>query len=171
VFEATVVGKRAFVEFYAPWCGFCKQLAPVWDELSLDAPKDVLIAKVDCTDEQNTVLCAEYSVRSFPTLYLIEPDGTAYMHNDAERDVLHLKEFVAKAAEIGIKLQRPFVLKTGIRFIDANWPMFRDDMIVLYNFKKAALSATFVVGMVIGALIMSFMLPKRVVAVDEKKRK
>lgn len=69
-----------------------------------------------------------------------------------------LLEF-AKNPTTGKQLDRPFVLNTGIAFIDNNWPMFRDDMIVLYNYKKAALAATFVAGMSLGAIIVAMLIP------------
>merc|ERR1712128_223237 len=46
--------KDAFVEFYAPWCGHCKSLAPIWDQIAEKYAdrKDLVIAKVDGTEDE-----------------------------------------------------------------------------------------------------------------------
>ena len=48
--------KPWFIKFYAPWCGHCKALTPVWEELSMNN-KSFNVAKVDCTDEDNYEVC------------------------------------------------------------------------------------------------------------------
>jgi protein disulfide-isomerase A1 len=57
------------IEFYAPWCGHCKRLAPIYDEVATElknAGSTVRLAKVDC-DAHPTVK-GSYSVQGFPTL-------------------------------------------------------------------------------------------------------
>mmetsp|Transcript_29445 Transcript_29445/g.80534 ORF Transcript_29445/g.80534 Transcript_29445/m.80534 type:complete len:259 (-) Transcript_29445:77-853(-) len=71
-FDASVKDGREgpwFVEFYAPWCGHCKQLEPVWRDLAVRLVGVVHLAKVDCISER--WLANQYDIESFPTLKLI----------------------------------------------------------------------------------------------------
>ena len=61
------------VKFYAPWCGHCKRLAPILDEVADEAP-DVKVGKVDCTVE--TGLRERFHVKGYPTLILMQGGKT-----------------------------------------------------------------------------------------------
>jgi thioredoxin 1 len=62
------------VDFYAPWCGPCKMLAPVLEELAAEFAGRVKIVKVNVDDAQE--LAARYNITGVPTLMLFR-DGQA----------------------------------------------------------------------------------------------
>jgi len=67
--EVLQLSKLAIVDFWAPWCGPCNQMAPVIDAFAEDHP-DVAVFKVDV--DQNPNLSKTYKIQSIPTIILFE---------------------------------------------------------------------------------------------------
>ncbi|KAL3231033.1 Protein disulfide-isomerase MPD1 [Nakaseomyces bracarensis] len=61
------------VEFYAPWCGYCKQLKNTIHQLGKVSDGVYQVAAVNCDLEKNKQLCSQYGVQGFPTLMVFKP--------------------------------------------------------------------------------------------------
>eukprot|EP01054_Gregarina_sp_Poly1_P005244 Gregarina_sp_Poly_1__5243@NODE_277_length_10206_cov_85_389782_g241_i0_p4_GENE_NODE_277_length_10206_cov_85_389782_g241_i0NODE_277_length_10206_cov_85_389782_g241_i0_p4_ORF_typecomplete_len498_score79_61Thioredoxin/PF00085_20/3_3e22Thioredoxin/PF00085_20/1_1e02OST3_OST6/PF04756_13/5_6e07OST3_OST6/PF04756_13/7_3Thioredoxin_6/PF13848_6/17Thioredoxin_6/PF13848_6/1_8e05AhpCTSA/PF00578_21/0_00064AhpCTSA/PF00578_21/6_9e02Thioredoxin_8/PF13905_6/0_0031Thioredoxin_8/PF13905_6/4_1e02TraF/PF13728_6/0_0022T len=91
------------VDFFAPWCGHCKRLAPELEiaagtikewESKGESPKSIRIAKVDCTQAKKT--CTNYGVFSYPTLYMVEKDAkVSAEYPRGPKQAEHLLTFIA----------------------------------------------------------------------------
>jgi len=73
-FEKVVLKSElpVIVDFWAPWCGPCRMVAPILDKIAADMAGKVLVAKVN-TDE-NVEWASKYGVRGIPTMLFIK-DG------------------------------------------------------------------------------------------------
>jgi thioredoxin 1 len=71
-FKQTIREGLVMVDFWAPWCGPCKMIAPILEELARKLGDAVTIAKVNVDDNPETA--GEYGVMSIPTLKLFK-DG------------------------------------------------------------------------------------------------
>lgn len=95
----SIGGKRVFlIKFYAPWCGHCKRLAPVWSDFaeelegsSVPHYNNVQLAKINC-DEHSDV-CRKYSVRGYPTLKLFS-NGKPLTEYYGQRSIPKMKAFL-----------------------------------------------------------------------------
>lgn len=90
----------AIIDFYADWCGPCKMVAPVLEELSEEYKDRLLIYKVDTDAEQE--LSAVFGIRSIPTLLFIDANGEPMLQPGALpkhvlKKVIEEKLFVTEA--------------------------------------------------------------------------
>ncbi|XP_049859102.1 protein disulfide-isomerase [Schistocerca gregaria] len=91
--------KDVLVEFYAPWCGHCKQLAPIYDQLG-EKFKDsdsVVIAKMDATANE----LEHTKITSFPTLKLYTKGENKVIEYNGERTLEGLTKFLESGGTYG----------------------------------------------------------------------
>uniref|UniRef100_A0A665W7E2 Protein disulfide-isomerase n=1 Tax=Echeneis naucrates TaxID=173247 RepID=A0A665W7E2_ECHNA len=84
--------KNVFVEFYAPWCGHCKELAPIWDQLGEKYADhvDIIIAKMDATANEVESL----TIQGFPTLKYYPAGGKEAVDYTGKRDLEMMSKFL-----------------------------------------------------------------------------
>lgn len=68
--EVLKSNEKVLVDFYADWCGPCKMMAPVVEEVAKELEGKIKVGKVNVDDNQD--LAMEYEVMSIPTLVVIE---------------------------------------------------------------------------------------------------
>ncbi|KAI9831328.1 MAG: hypothetical protein M1819_005102 [Sarea resinae] len=118
-FDSVVLksGKPALVEFFAPWCGHCKNLAPVYEELAqhFEFAKDKLvIGKVDADDHRS--LGQQFGVQGFPTIKWFDGKGGDPVEYNSGRDLDSLTKFITE--KTGIKPKTKKVLPSQVEMLN-----------------------------------------------------
>ena len=91
--EVLKADKPALVDFWAEWCGPCKQLAPILEEISNEMSDQVFFAKHNIDEQPN--MPVKYGVRGIPTLLLFK-DGEIADTKVGALSKTQLKEFLDK---------------------------------------------------------------------------
>lgn len=88
--------KDVLVMFYAPWCGHCKKLKPIWDELAkeMESNKDIVIAKVDSTTNEVPGI----AIKSYPTLKFYPKGNKKGVDAKVGRNLADLKKYLQENA-------------------------------------------------------------------------
>lgn len=73
--------KPAVIDFYADWCGPCKVIAPILEELAAEYDGEIYVYKIDTEKEQE--LAAAFGIRSIPTLLFVPMNGEPQMARGA----------------------------------------------------------------------------------------
>jgi protein disulfide-isomerase A6 len=96
--------RSALVEFYAPWCGHCKKLAPDYEKLgsSFKKAKSVLIGKVDCDEHKS--ICSKYGVSGYPTIQWFPKGSLDPKKYEGPRTAEALAEFVNSEGGTNVKI-------------------------------------------------------------------
>ena len=108
-FDSVVLksGKPALVEFFAPWCGHCKNLAPTYEELSqafAHADSKVTVAKVDA--DENRSLGQRFGIKGFPTLKWFDGKSDSPQPYSGGRDLEALAGFITEKTGIRARLPK-----------------------------------------------------------------
>lgn len=106
-------GKPALVEFFAPWCGHCKNLAPVYEELASSfeyASSKISIAKVDADAEK--ALGKRFEIQGFPTLKYFDGKSDIPEDYNGGRDLESLTSFITE--KTGVKPKKKAVAPSAV---------------------------------------------------------
>lgn len=104
VAEVLESSKDVLVEFYAPWCGHCKQLEPIYAEVAeeLAAEEHVVVAKIDAT-ANDFPSDRGFDVKGFPTIYLVKGERREVVLYTGDRSKGDLLGFVRQQAKVASK--------------------------------------------------------------------
>jgi len=110
-FEAAIVAEDSFVlvDFWAEWCGPCRQFGPIYERVS-DKHPDITFAKVDTEQEQE--LSAMAGIKSIPTLMMFR-DGILLFNQAGAAPESALEDIIAQARNLDMNAIRAELAATA----------------------------------------------------------
>ncbi|XP_051910342.1 protein disulfide-isomerase TMX3-like [Hippocampus zosterae] len=109
-FKETRVNDIWLVDFYAPWCGYCKKLEPVWHDVGAElklSGSPVRVGKMDATAYSG--MASEFGVRGYPTIKLLKADlAYNYKGPRTKDDIVEFANRVAGPAVRGLPSKHMF---------------------------------------------------------------
>mmetsp|Transcript_6315 Transcript_6315/g.16164 ORF Transcript_6315/g.16164 Transcript_6315/m.16164 type:complete len:230 (-) Transcript_6315:250-939(-) len=165
-----------FVEFYAPWCGHCKNLEPIWEEVATamlekrqSGERSAIIAKVDAA--KCKYLAQRFSIAGFPTLIMFS-QGKQYAYS-GERTAEKLLEFAMggfKEAK-GIPVMKGEMEMNQVEKLQHLWQVtFHNDMVQIWKLHKAAFFFFVIASFLVGIIVGRFTVPTNAPTPSSKKK-
>ncbi len=96
--DVTEKNELIFIDFWAPWCGPCKNFAPIFEQASKDYPH-IAFAKINT--EQESSLSQEFNIRSIPTIMIIKQKTIVFSEAGA-MPASALKELIEQAIALDV---------------------------------------------------------------------
>lgn len=98
--------KNVLVEFYAPWCGHCQNLAPIYEQLGekYKDSEDIVIAKMDATENELETI----KVINYPTITLFKKETNEAVQYDGERTLAGLSKFIESDGAYGRAVEETY---------------------------------------------------------------
>lgn len=118
-FDAAIGTDAVFAEFYASWCGHCKNLAPVYEELAtaFKGKAGIKIVKIDA--DQNRAIGDKYEIKGFPTLKFFPAGSKTPEDYSGGRELEALSSFITEKTGIKASIEKPF--SNVVELTDANF--------------------------------------------------
>lgn len=91
--ELTAAGLPVVLDFYATWCGPCKKIAPIIEELAAEFDGKITVGK--CDVDENDEIAAQYGIRNIPTVLFIKDGQVVDKHVGAAPKSLFDEKFKA----------------------------------------------------------------------------
>eukprot|EP01080_Neovahlkampfia_damariscottae_P010631 gene10631-3254_t len=106
--EVISTSKHALVEFYAPWCGHCKNLVPEYHKLGeamlARKPADLSVAKVNCV--AHAEICSKYGVQGYPTIKFFKKGDSNPQDYNGGRSAEDFVDYLNKNAGSNLRIQK-----------------------------------------------------------------